>query len=111
MEPATEYTPRQRAALSYAALVRTSAPWRNLVPHLLSFTKPGCGPGEQLFGSLAACFAQTGIAPGCAAGLGFAALTNADGTVNALDAAELLEEWRRLLDTPRRPSLRKGTSS
>jgi hypothetical protein len=103
MEPATEFTPRQRAALSFAALVRASAPWRDQinVPRL-SFTEQGWDPGSQLYGSVAACLAQLHLGPGCAAALGFAALDDED-------AAELLGEWERLLATPRRPSLRKGT--
>jgi hypothetical protein len=109
---AAEYTPRERAALSWAALVKASAPWRDLNVPRLSFTDPGWGPAEQLYGSIAACFAAIRIAPGCAAGLGFAALTGADGTVDEEDAAALLEGWRALLPQPpagtvRRPSLRK----
>jgi hypothetical protein len=104
---AAEYTPRERAALSWAALVKASAPWRDLNVPRLSFTDPGWGPAEQLYGSLAACFAAIRIGPGCAAGLGFAAFTDADGTVNEQDAAELLEGWLTLLPQPPRPSLRK----
>lgn len=101
---AAEFTPEQRAALSWAALVRADAPWRDIVVHRLSFSEPGCDPLSQLYGSIAAGFAQLHVAPGCAAGLGFAALDEED-------AGELLEEWLRLLAVPRRPSSRKELPS
>lgn len=94
---ATEYTPRQRAALSWAALVRGRAPWRDIITHRLSFTEPGWDPLTQLYGSIAAGFGALHISPGEAAGLGFAAFTNADGTVDEQDAGELLEGWLPLL--------------
>ena len=86
----TEFTPEQRAALSFAALVQANAPWRDILVHRLSFTEPGWGPLEQLYGSVASGLAKLYIAPGCAAGLGFAAL-------DAHDAELLLAEWVRLL--------------
>lgn len=103
--PATEYTPRQRAALSWSALVQASAPWRDIIPHRLSFTEPGWDPLTQIYGSIARGLAQLHIGPGCAAGLGFAAL-------DEQDARDLLEEWLHLLapapaGTVSRPSLRK----
>jgi hypothetical protein len=98
--PDTRYTPRQRAALSWAALVRANAPWRDILAHRLSFTEPGWDPLTQLYGSIPAGFGALHIHPGEACGLGFAAFTNADGTVNEQDAAELLEGWLPLLATP-----------
>ena len=97
---AAEYTPRQRAALSWAALVRASAPWRDIIPGRLSFTEPGWDPLTQLYGSHAAGLGKLRIHPGEAAGLGFFAYTNADGTVNEQDGAELLEGWLPLLVVP-----------
>ena len=87
----SEFTPRQRAALSFAALVQASAPWRDINVPRLSFTEPGWDPASQLFGSLDACFAALRLAQGCAAALGFAAL-------DADDAVALEKEWADLLE-------------
>ena len=93
------YTAEQRAAFSFTALVRADAPWRDIIAPRLSFTEPGWDPASQLFGSLGACFAKLDIVPGSDAALGFAALTNPDGTVNAQDAERLRKQWRIFLAT------------
>ena len=86
-----EFTPVQRAALSFAALVRGHTGWRDGISRdRLSFTDPGWDPATQLFGSLAACLAGLYIAPGDPAGLGFAAL-------DAADAIEMQAAWLDLL--------------
>ena len=71
---AAEFTPGQRAALSWAALVRADAPWRDISIPRLSFTGHGWDPATQMYGSLAHCFAELNIAPGCAAALALAVL-------------------------------------
>jgi hypothetical protein len=88
------YTAEQRAAFSFVALERGGADWRHGINRQrLSFTDPGWDPATQLFGSLGACLAKLHIAPGDSAGLGFAAHTNPDGTVNAQDAERLRRQF------------------
>ena len=94
--PDFRLTPEQRAALSFAALYHTDAPWRDILTDRLSFTEPGWDPLTQMFGSVAEGLSKLYLVPGCAAAEGFAALDEAD-------AEPLLEEWLRLLGPARRP--------
>ena len=88
-----QFTAVQRAALSFAALVRGGADWRGGIDRdRLSFTEFGQDPLTQLFGSFAAGVAKLHIAPGDSAGYGFAAL-------DAGDAIELQAAWLDLLTT------------
>lgn len=97
-----EFTAAQRAALSFAALVKGGAPWRKIDPERLSFTERGQDPLGQLYPSAEVAFRELFIRPGDAAGLGFAALSEADAPV-------LLLAWRNLLatadDDPDAPSI------
>jgi hypothetical protein len=103
-----KYTARQRAAFSFTALVRSGAPWRDIDVELLSFTRWELSPGGQLFPSIDVTLRKLYIRPGDEAGLGFAAVDEAD-------AVELEAAWKELLAPPprrqvashRRPSLRK----
>ena len=88
-----EFTPMQRAALSFTELVKAGAPWRDLIARRLSFTGPGWDPLSQLYGSVAAGLGKLCIHPGEAAGLGFAAL-------DAADAEALRLAWILLLTGP-----------
>lgn len=85
-----EFTPAQRAALSFTVLVQADAPWRDLIPHRLSFTGDGWDPLTQLFGSVAAGLGKLHIHPGEAAALGF-------GAIDAADAEALRVAWILLL--------------
>lgn len=85
-----EFTVVQRAALSFASLVRGKAPWREISRDRLSFTESGYDPLTQLYGSEAAGLAALYLAPGAAAALGFAAL-------DATDAIGLQAAWMDLL--------------
>ncbi len=92
------YTPEQDAAFSWVALEKgDSGAWRRINPERLSFTEPGCGPGELLYGSLTETFRRLLIFPGSNAGSGFAAHVNPDGTVDAEDARRKLAQWLILL--------------
>lgn len=93
----TRFTAEQCVAFSFTALVQANAPWRDILIHRLSLTEPSWDPASQLFGSLTLCFAKLDLHPGSNAALGFAALTNPDGSVNEEDARRKEEEWRRLL--------------
>jgi hypothetical protein len=86
-----EFTAVQRAALSWARLERSEpGRWREINQGKLSFTVPFQDPLTQLYGSVAAGFAQLHLAPGSAAGLGFAA-------TDATDAIRLQAAWMDLL--------------
>ena len=88
------YTPLQRVALSFAALDRAGADWRQgIIVRRLSFTDPGWDPATQLFGSLAACLGKLRLHPGSLAALGFAPLDDAD-------REPLRVAWRLLLGGP-----------
>ena len=84
------FTPEQRAALSFAALVHAGAPWRDIITGRLSFTGTGWDPLSQLFGSIALGLLKIRLAPGADAALGFAALDDAD-------AVRLRAAWLVLL--------------
>ena len=89
-----EYTPEQRAAFSWVALERGDhGAWRKINAHRLSFTEPEWGPLQQAYGSLGEGLRRLLVIPGETAGLGFAALTNADGSVNTQDAERLRKQW------------------
>ena len=85
-----EFTPTQRAALSFALLVQADAPWRDLIVRRLSFTGDGWDPLTQLFGSVAAGLGKLNVHPGEAAALGF-------GALDAADAEALRVAWVLLL--------------
>jgi hypothetical protein len=88
------YTPEQAVAFSWVAL-ETAEPgaWRKIIPERLSFTGPGWGPLEQIYGSLDEGFRRLHILPGSAAGLGFAALTGPDGAADGEDARRKRDQW------------------
>lgn len=86
-----EFTAVQRAALSWAWLEHCDpGRWREISQDKLSFTEYGQDPLTQIYGSVAAGFAALHIAPGSAAGLGFAALS-------VTDAIGLQATWMDLL--------------
>lgn len=92
------YTPEQAVAFSWVALeVSEPGAWRKITPERLSFTEPGWGPLEQIYGSIDAAFRRLLIIPGSNAGSGFAAHVNPDGTVDAEDARRKLAQWLILL--------------
>lgn len=92
------YTPEQAAAFSWVALEEGEpGAWRKIIPERLSFTEPGWGPLEQIYGSIDEGFRRLLIHPGSLGGRGFAALTNPDGTVNAEDAERKLAQWLILI--------------
>ena len=95
------YTPEQAVAFSWVAL-ETGEPgaWRKIIPARLSFTDPGWGPLEQIYGSLDEGFRRLLITPGSAAGLGFAAHRDPDGTADAEDARRKRNQWVIFLTRP-----------
>ena len=94
----TGYTPEQRAAFSWVAWEqRDPGAWRKVDPERLSFTEPEWGPLQQAYGSFGQGLRELHIIPGDTAGLGFAAFTNPDGTVNEEDAERLRKQFRKFL--------------
>lgn len=84
-------------ALSFAWLVARDPQWRTVNWRRLSLTDVEWGPGQQLYGTLTACFSRLEIRPGNPAGLGFAARTHPDGSIDVLDARRKEKQWRILL--------------
>jgi hypothetical protein len=95
------FTPEQYVAFSWVAMEKGDpGAWRNIDPERLSFTEPGWGPAEQAYGTLDRAFRILHIIPGSDAGLGFAARTNPDGTVNEEDARRKRNQWVIFLPRP-----------
>ena len=95
------YSPEQCVAFSFVAL-ETAQPgaWRQIIPQRLSFTEPGWGPLEQIFGTSGEGFRRLSVIPGSPAGLGFTADRDPDGTVNAEGARRKRNQWVIFLNRP-----------
>lgn len=95
------FTPEQYVAFSWVALEKGDpGAWRRIIPQRLSFTEPGWGPAEQLYGTLDRTFQTLHIVSGSDASHGFAVRTNPDGTVNAEDAQRKRDQWVILCPVP-----------